>query len=287
MPTSEVNSEAPQASGKKGSPSVQPSLALDPRALARQFRAAEKPSATRKPGHRGFSNPEFPPEVVSAVEVEWRAGMKSVSTIAEEFGIPRQTIYLWQARHRWPARTDVRSQVQAAVNTHLVRSAVERYRAAAPADVRAHLEQITQAAGGDIGLAEDAAKSAALIDDYAKVVSDIILTHRKLAVDTLAMGEQLIEVQRAGLIALKAQHAGDPQMLAKLSKDFIASFQSLVRSIGAAITMQRAAFGMDAQTGGGEGVDAEKAGDPSQGKTQPGSYEDVVRAAEARGEPLV
>lgn len=262
--------------------------------MARSFQARLKSGELQgkwNPALKRIDQPEYPVEVLRAVEMEWTAGIKTVTEVSREYGIPRQTIYAWSATHRWPDRKSVQEAARSAINSRLVENAVLAYRRTAPAEVRDYIDAQLRAANGNPTVALDAAKKVALIEDYAVVVAEIVQNHRELASDTLTLGKELLAIQKEGLAALKAKHATEPDALAKAAKEFNTQFAGLVRSLTQAVTMQREAFGMDGSTGSpdvpGEGQgEAQGAGTALPVGVQPGTYEDIVAEAERRGVSL-
>lgn len=275
--------------GERGTTSAHPQLSganlkqIDPRDLARRARLRLKIGAKPDPITGKLVAPQYPEEVIKAVEIEWTAGVKTVSEIAKEYGMQRATIYAWSMAKGWPKRADLQAQARQAINSKLMHDAVKEFRANAPEEVRNYLETLSASEQGTPKAALDAAKSAAILEDYAAVIARIIEAHRGLANDVVTVGSQLISMYKDGLEELRKQYKGDPGALMKASSTFIVSYRGLVGSLQSAIDLQRQAFSMDATTGGAGDPNVPQGGDAP---TQPGSYEDIVREAEARGHSL-
>jgi hypothetical protein len=209
----------------------------------------------------------YPPEVIATIEAEWRAGLTPVSRMAKDSGIPTSTIYAWSVEKGWGERAKARAMAREAIDSAVIQRAVDAFREQHPAAA----EPVSSDARTEMVLA-----------DYALVVAEVVEAQRAQATDVVKIGTDLIAMYRTSVEVLAKKYAHDELGQIKLVQAFITTYSTLIRSVAGAQALQRAAYGLNAPGEGG--------GDTGSGgevtSWQPGTYDDIVREAEARGERL-
>lgn len=216
----------------------------------------------------------YPPEVIATIEAEWRAGLTPVSRMSKDSGIPTSTIYAWSVERQWGERAKARAMAREAIDSAVIQRAVDAFR-----------EQHPAAAEGAAEAAEPVssdARTEMVLADYALVVAEVVEAQRSQATDVVKIGTDLIAMYRTSVEVLAKKYAHDELGQIKLVQAFITTYSTLIRSVAGAQALQRAAYGLNSP---GEG-----SGDTGSGgevtSWQPGTYDDIVREAEARGERL-
>jgi hypothetical protein len=212
-------------------------------------------------------NAAFPPEIRAAVEAEWRAGIRPVSSIASDLGVSRELVYRWANQYGWPARRNAMQAARERIDAALINRAVAEFRRSA-GDSR----------GVETGSSNDAAASNARSDvafeTYAVVVAEVVERQRRSATQAVNLGAALLEIQQAAIGHEKARETAGAAPALRELQTLISGYSSLIRGLAAAIALQRRSFGLDTDDEG------------AQTPFQPGSYDEIVREAEARGESL-
>lgn len=237
----------------------------------------------------------WPQSVIDAVHVEWMAGLKSLTQIGIDHNVPRTTVYHWAKTEGWgDRRSAMHANLKHSIDSAVVSQAAAAFRAEqgldplAPSSSGVQLRKELEAIAAD---AEDedapAAQSELVMQDYSASVAQVVAVHTRMAATSREVGEGLMERYKAGLKVLARKHAvkGKELEFMKMLGSISTSYATLSRAIKLAIETEREAMGIDrAPTGDAPPGDSPLAGNAPQ--TQPGSYEDIVRAAEARGERL-
>lgn len=212
-------------------------------------------------------NAAFPLEIRAAVEAEWRAGIRPVSSIACDLGVSRELVYRWARQYSWPARRNAMQAARERIDAALIERAVAQVRRSAGVTGSADGEAV-----GDAAACE--ARSDVAFETYATVVAEVVERQRQTATQVVELGATLLELQRAAIGHEKARGAtGHGHGLREL-QSLVGGYSSLVRGLAVAVALQRRSFGLDTDD------------DSVQTRFQPGSYDDIVREAESRGESL-
>lgn len=256
-----------------------PLALIRPTVLALQAERASNPPKQSTPGG-AFASIPYPDDVVAVIEAEWRAGLRPISEIASESGISRTLIYRWSVERNWPERAKVRAMAREAIDSKVIARAVDAFRAENPgrvAEVQDRLDALTAE-----GVSAGDTRTELVLEDYALVVAAVVEAQRGTATKVAGIGDKLVAIYDSTVTEIAAKYANDDIGKLKATQAFIATFATLVRAVSAAHDMQRSAYGLNAHMegggsmpGGGDGV-----------SYQPGTYDDVVREAEARGERL-
>jgi hypothetical protein len=238
----------------------------------------------------------WPQSVIDAVHIEWQAGLKSLTQLSVDMGVPRTTISTWARENQWgDRRSAMQARLKEAIDSTVVSAAAKAFRAEQGLDplpptssgdqLRAELEAIAADAQDEDA---PAAQSELVMQDYSASVAQVVSIHTRMASTSREVGEGLMERYKAGVKALARKHAtkGKEIEFMKMLGSIATSYATLSRAIKLAIETEREAMGIDRTPPG----DTPPGDGPLAGGnapvTQPGSYEDIVRQAEARGERL-
>lgn len=239
---------------------------LSPRPLERAQLIDLVRRAKAEPRRDGRAiNVPFPPEVRAAVEAEWRAGIRAVSAIASDFGLSREVIYRWARQEGWPTRRSAMQAARERIDAAIIERAVAQARGVSNPSPGAG-----DARPGDADL-EDA-RSDLTFETYAAVVAEVVERQRFTATQAVDLGMALLRLQEAAIALEKPAEAPSGGAAPRSLQTLIAGYGSLVRGLATAVALQRRSFGLDSED------------ESAQSSFQQGSYDDVVREAEARGE---
>lgn len=255
-------------------PSHPPSPLARIRPLVLAAQAARTKPGQATPGGKLSGSLAYPAEVVAVIEAEWRAGLTPVSRMSKDSGIPTSTIYAWSVEKQWGERAKARAMAREAIDSAVIQRAVDAFREANPG------AQVPETEAGE-PLSSDA-RTEMVLADYALVVAEVVEAQRTQATDVVKIGTDLIAMYRTSVEVLAKKYAHDELGQIKLVQAFITTYATLIRSVAGAQELQRAAYGLNAP-GDGQG-NASQGGEVT--SWQPGTYDDVVREAEARGERL-
>jgi hypothetical protein len=248
----------------------------------RAVRASANDPAARIRRPDGTLEAIWPEDIVAAVEVEWRAGLRSVSRMARDFGMTRQSIEYMAKSRGWPSRASTAAATRQAVNEAVIERAVNMTRLAAASS------RLTAAAAGNpdgdplAGIVSPEARGDVLMADYAQSVACVVEGMRDASRIAVGVGRTLLDEYRQAIEAAIAETRTDVRAgkvkphdatLALVGKQ-AAIFKTLVQAVRDAHQLQRQAYGLDAMA---------PDGNPPPGDMAPGSYEDAVREAEAKG----
>jgi division protein CdvB (Snf7/Vps24/ESCRT-III family) len=265
---------------------------VDPAILAKVREAKAKVAAEGLTGRRdenGRSVQVYSEDIIAAVEIEWRAGLRSISRMGRDFELNPETIRQWARARKWPPRAETARETRRAVNEAVIDRALHSLRLDAASK---RLQSAANGTGDPLdaaGVVDSEQRADVLMQEYAITVATVIEGMRGTATKALEVGKTLLEeyqdslakVMKRTKTTLGAKDEPDDAVLALIAKQ-MPTYKALISALQAAYALQRQAYGI----GEGAGTDpGEKM--PAANEAFPGSYEDAVRAAEARGERLV
>lgn len=264
---------------------------VDPAIVAKVRECKARVEALGLAGRRdedGRSRSVYTEDIIAAVEIEWRTGLRSISRIGRDFELNPDTIRQWAKARKWPSRPEAAREVRRAINDAVIDRATKSLRM----DAASNRLQAAASAGGDplAGIVTSEQRADVLMQDYAVTVATVIEGMRGTATRALAVGQALLDEYQSSLAAvlrrtrgeLKAGDQPDDAVLAFIAKQ-MPTYKALITALRDASQLQRQAFGI----GEAQGDVAPAGNDAGASGAFPATYEDAVRAAEARGERLV
>jgi len=276
--------------------------------------------AERRAQSRWAAN-QLPEDRIAAIEADYRECVLTVSALCLKHHIHASTLYKLASQRGWPARTAIKTQMQAAVQEANVASIVaEQLTARAlampiePGEAGQHAALMPESSrAATTEQLMDAARQDRMIESYSMAAAQVLAKHRSIAGAAVDVSESLLTIYKGAVEAIERQHPDNPLAVARALAPLLKEFGSTLRNVQQAIDMQRQAFALDDQAGKGlplhllnqhRAVQAGmaqpsalpapqgKAGDdepaPQAYAPSPltGGYEDLVREAERRGVPL-
>jgi hypothetical protein len=219
----------------------------------------------------GFSGVAYPEAVVLAIEREWVAGVRSVLGIANAYGLSRSTVLFWARSRGWPPRATFKDSVRAQIDESVIEKAVSGFRSLSSASSGLDESGATAPAGSEMERAE------AIVSDYANIVANVVQAMRDTSGDAVGTGRTLLEGYKQSLEALMAGFKPNDKAAAmKVLGPAASVYRTIVQALHTAYQLQRQAYGLDV-------VDPQGANPGAGPEQMGGTYEDAVRAAEARG----
>jgi hypothetical protein len=203
---------------------------------------------------------------VSAIEVDYRGGLKSVEAIARDHRIHVPTLYRLSAARGWPRRTAIKAAMISAVTQADAANLAGRLNArlaSSDAEAVAHAALLDDAGAPLVNLGtspnpnrpatpaemRDQAKQDLLLESYAISASMVLANHRDLAEKAVQSGQTLIEMYNRAIEQVRQEHPSDAIGAARAVANLAKEYGKLVGDVQKAIDMQRQAFALDESFG--------------------------------------
>jgi hypothetical protein len=164
---------------------------VDPAILAKVREAKAKVAAEGLTGRRdenGRSVQVYSEDIIAAVEIEWRAGLRSISRMGRDFELNPETIRQWARARKWPPRAETARETRRAVNEAVIDRALHNLRLDAASK---RLQSAANGTGDPLdaaGIVDSEQRADVLMQEYAITVATVIEGMRGTATKALEVG---------------------------------------------------------------------------------------------------
>jgi hypothetical protein len=235
---------------------------------------------------------KYSEETIEAVRLEYEAGLRSLAAIGRQYEVPRATISMWAREKGWVRNLGAkREEIKTLLAEHLIEDAASAYRKVQGKDALPDSAREEEEAELERLAAVDAsARTEVVMQDYTRAVAETCRVHAAMAATARETGWALLERFKIAVSQLPGKQGSTFKAKTEwaiLLGKVAGPYATLVRALQSAIEMEKKALGIEA----GDQPPPDQPQSPSAGGADPnpppsGSYEDIIREAELRGQPL-